>query len=57
METIRAERKDEISPCMRATPIGLYGDWLWLDDRIDAVSAWWRPAKPSKLVLPSAPMG
>lgn len=37
-ETILKERKDEISPRMRAILIGLYGDWLWLDDRIDAVS-------------------
>jgi transposase len=36
--TILEERKDEISPRMRRVLIGLYGDWLWLDDRIDAVS-------------------
>ncbi|MCA0851426.1 IS110 family RNA-guided transposase [Salipiger thiooxidans] len=37
-EAILAERRDEISPRMRAILIGLYGDWLWLDERIDAVS-------------------
>ncbi|MCH5375515.1 MAG: IS110 family transposase, partial [Planctomycetes bacterium] len=37
-EAILEERKDEISPRMRAILIGLYGDWLWLDDRIDTVS-------------------
>jgi transposase len=36
--TILEERKDEISPQMRRVLIGLCGDWLWLDDRIDAVS-------------------
>ena len=36
--TILEERKDEISPRMRQILIGLYGDWLWMDDRIDAVS-------------------
>ncbi len=37
--TILEERKDEISPRMRKILIGLYGDWLWMDDRIDAVSS------------------
>ncbi len=37
-ETILEERKDEISPRMRTILIGLYGDWLWLDKRIDDVS-------------------
>lgn len=37
-ETILKERKDEISPRMRTILIGLYGDWLWLDDRIKTVS-------------------
>ena len=37
-ETILEERKDEISPRMRTILIGLYGDRLWLDDRIDTVS-------------------
>ncbi len=37
-ETILKERKDEISPRMRTILIGLYGDWLWLDDRIEIVS-------------------
>lgn len=37
-ETILKERRDEISPRMRTILIGLYGDWLWLDDRIDVVS-------------------
>lgn len=36
--TILEERKDEISPRMRKILIGLYGDWLWMDDRIDTVS-------------------
>ena len=37
-ETILEERKKEISPRMRTILIGLYGDWLWLDDRIETVS-------------------
>ncbi|QAX28358.1 IS110 family transposase [Leisingera sp. NJS204] len=37
-ETILEERKDEISPRRRTILIGLFGDWLWLDDRIDTVS-------------------
>jgi len=37
-EAILEERKDEISPRMRKILIGLYGDWLWLDDRIETVS-------------------
>ena len=37
-EAILEERRDEISPRMRTILIGLYGDWLWLDDRIDVVS-------------------
>ena len=39
IETIVEERKDEISPRMRSILIGLYGDWMWMDDRIDKVSA------------------
>jgi transposase len=35
---IIAERNDEISPRMRKILIGLYGDWMWMDDRIDTVS-------------------
>ena len=37
-EAILEERKDEISPRMRRILIGLYGDWMWMDDRIDKVS-------------------
>jgi transposase len=37
-ETILEQRKDEISPRMRGILIGLYGDWLWLDKRIENVS-------------------
>ncbi|MCA0851193.1 IS110 family RNA-guided transposase, partial [Salipiger thiooxidans] len=37
-ETILEQRRDEISARMRNILIGLYGDWLWLDDRIAAVS-------------------
>ncbi|EPX80610.1 IS110 family RNA-guided transposase [Litoreibacter arenae] len=37
-EKILEERKDEVSPRMREILIGLYGAWLWLDDRIDTVS-------------------
>jgi transposase len=37
-ETTLEQRKDEISPRMRTILIGLYGDWLWLDDRIETVS-------------------
>ncbi len=38
-EVIFEERKDEISPRMRSILIGLYGDWMWMDDRIEKVSA------------------
>ena len=37
-ETILEQRQDEISPRMRGILIGLYGDWLWLDKRIEDVS-------------------
>lgn len=37
-ETNLEQRRVEISPRMRSILIGLYGDWLWLDDRIAAVS-------------------
>lgn len=37
-EAILEERKDAISPRMRSILIGLYGDWMWMDDRIDKVS-------------------
>jgi transposase len=37
-ETILEQRRDEISPRMRGILIGLYGDWLWLDKRIEDVS-------------------
>jgi transposase len=35
---ILEERKDEISPRMYKILIGLYEDWMWMDDRIDVVS-------------------
>lgn len=38
-EAILEQRRDEISPRMRGILIGLYGDWLWLDERIETVSA------------------
>ena len=34
---ILEERQDEISPRMRAILSGLYGDWLWLDERIETI--------------------
>jgi transposase len=37
-EAILEQRRGEISPRMRGILIGLYGDWLWLDQRIEAVS-------------------
>ena len=37
-ETILDQRRDEISPRMRGILTGLYGDWLWLDKRIEDVS-------------------
>ncbi len=37
-EIILEQRKDEISTSMRNILYGLYGDWLWLDGRIDAIS-------------------
>ena len=37
-ETILEQRRDEISPRMRSILIGLYGDWLWLDKRIEDIS-------------------
>ena len=38
-EAILKQRKDEISPRMRRILIGLYGDWLWFDERINAVTS------------------
>ncbi|NEK25261.1 IS110 family transposase, partial [Sulfitobacter sp. JBTF-M27] len=35
---ILEERQDEISPRMRAILSGLYGDWLWLDERIETIA-------------------
>lgn len=37
-EAILEQRQGDISPRMRGILIGLYGDWLWLDKRIDEVS-------------------
>jgi transposase len=36
---ILKSREDEISPCMADLIAGLYEDWLWLDERIDGLSA------------------
>lgn len=38
-EAILENRRDEISLRMRAILIGLYGDWLWVDERIKAISS------------------
>ena len=38
-EAILEQRGDEILPGMRGILMGLYGDWLWLDKRIEDVSA------------------
>ncbi len=38
-ETIREEREDEISQRMRSILISLCGDWLWMDHRLEKVSA------------------
>lgn len=35
---ILKNRKDEISPRMSDLIVGLYEDWLWLDERIDTVT-------------------
>ena len=35
---ILKNRKDEISPRMATLIVGLYGDWLWLDERIETVT-------------------
>jgi transposase len=37
-ETILEQRQGEISPRIRGILIGFYGDWLWLDRRIEDVS-------------------
>lgn len=37
--TILDTREEEISPRMRTILVGLYEDWLWLDERIETVSA------------------
>ena len=37
--TILGERGDEISPQVQMILIGLNKDWLWLDERIETVSA------------------
>lgn len=36
---ILENRKDEISPRLRDIIVGLYEDWLWLDKRIDGITA------------------
>jgi transposase len=36
-EAILDQRREEISPRMRGILMGLYGDWLWLDRRIEDV--------------------
>lgn len=38
-EAILENRRDEISPRMRNTLLGLYGDWLWVDERIKTISS------------------
>ncbi|SLN15250.1 Transposase IS116/IS110/IS902 family protein [Roseovarius litorisediminis] len=38
-EAILENRRDEISSRMRAILMGLYGDWLWVDERIKAISS------------------
>jgi len=35
---ILKNRKDEISPRMAGLIVGLYEDWLWLDERLEAVT-------------------
>ncbi len=37
-EALLEQRREEISARMRTILFGLYGDWLWLDQRIDAVA-------------------
>lgn len=37
-EAILDQRREEISPRMRGILMGLYGDWLWLDRRIEDVT-------------------
>ena len=37
-EAILEQQWDDISPRMRGIIIGLYGDWLWLDKRIEEIS-------------------
>lgn len=38
-EAILENRRDEISTRMRSVLMGLYGDWLWVDERIKAISS------------------
>lgn len=38
-EAILENRRDEISSRRRGTLLGLYGDWLWVDERIKAISS------------------
>lgn len=38
-EAILENRRDEISPRMRSILMGLYGDRLWVDERIKAISS------------------
>lgn len=35
---ILEQRRDEISPRMHDIIVGLYEDWLWLDERIDSIT-------------------
>ena len=38
-EAILENRRDEISARVRSVLMGLYGDWLWVDERIKAISS------------------
>lgn len=38
-EAILENRRDEISSRMRSVLMGLYGDWLWVDERIKSISS------------------
>jgi len=38
-EAILKNRRDEISARMRSVLMGLYGDWIWVDERIKAISS------------------
>ena len=47
-------RKDEMSPRMVDLIVGLYEDWLWLDERIETITGEIEKTQPQRGQLPAA---